>query len=180
MANPFKKGDEVRYIGPRILQHEKDRPNMCTVLKTEGSYVYYENSHSCHKKHWELVVKPPKYKVGDTLQTEYDWYTDNTVTVKEIYTDSDGHLCYRYFDDVNGQNGGIDTCSIVDANKAIFKINTDEFIMTSTALSNSPPFVPVIAAALKNKEVMIPGMIVGVIGYAIGNYLGVAIAYLLR
>jgi uncharacterized membrane protein len=62
----------------------------------------------------------------------------------------------------------------------IFKVNTDEFIMTSTALSNSPPFVPVIAAALKNKEVMIPGMIVGVIGYALGNYLGVAIAYLLR
>lgn len=62
----------------------------------------------------------------------------------------------------------------------IFKVNADEFIMTSTALSNSPPFVPVIAAALKNKEVMIPGMIVGVIGYALGNYLGVAIAYLLR
>lgn len=62
----------------------------------------------------------------------------------------------------------------------IFKVNTDEFIMTSTALANSPPFVPVIAAALKNKEVMIPGMIVGVIGYALGNYLGVAIAYLLR
>ena len=62
----------------------------------------------------------------------------------------------------------------------IFRINTDDFIMTSTALSNSPPFVPVVAAALKNKEVMVPGMIIGVLGYAIGNYLGVAIAYLLR
>jgi len=62
----------------------------------------------------------------------------------------------------------------------IFGINADDFIMTSTALSNSPPFVPVVAAALKNKEVMIPGMIIGVIGYAIGNYLGVAIAYLLK
>jgi len=62
----------------------------------------------------------------------------------------------------------------------IFKINVDDFIMTSTALSNSPPFVPVVAAALKNKEVMVPGMIIGVIGYAIGNYLGVAIAYLLK
>ena len=39
---------------------------------------------------------------------------------------------------------------------------------------------PVVAAALKNKEVVIPGMIIGVIGYAIGNYLGVAIAYLLK
>lgn len=62
----------------------------------------------------------------------------------------------------------------------IFGINVDDFIITSTALSNSPPFVPVVAAALKNKEVVVPGMIIGVIGYAIGNYLGVAIAYMLR
>ena len=44
----------------------------------------------------------------------------------------------------------------------------------------SAPFVPVVAAAIRNKEVVIPGMIIGVIGYAIGNYLGVAIAYLLK
>ena len=62
----------------------------------------------------------------------------------------------------------------------IFKINVDEYIITSTALSQSPPFVPVIAAAIRNKEVVVPGMIIGVIGYAIGNYLGVAIAYLLK
>lgn len=62
----------------------------------------------------------------------------------------------------------------------IFGINVDDYIITSTALSNSPPFVPVVAAALKNKEVVVPGMIIGVIGYAIGNYLGVAIAYLLK
>lgn len=62
----------------------------------------------------------------------------------------------------------------------IFKITVDDYIITSTALSNSPPFVPVVAAALRNKEVIVPGMIIGVIGYAIGNYLGVAIAYLLK
>ncbi len=62
----------------------------------------------------------------------------------------------------------------------LFGINVDDYIITSTALSNSPPFVPVVAAALRNKEVVVPGMIIGVIGYAIGNYLGVAIAYLLR
>lgn len=62
----------------------------------------------------------------------------------------------------------------------IFKINVDEFIITSTALADSPPFVPVVAAALRNKEVVMPGMIIGVIGYAIGNYLGVAIAYLVK
>lgn len=62
----------------------------------------------------------------------------------------------------------------------IFRINVDDYIITSTALSNSPPFVPVVAAALRNKEVVVPGMIIGVVGYAIGNYLGVAIAYLLK
>jgi uncharacterized membrane protein len=62
----------------------------------------------------------------------------------------------------------------------IFRITVDDYIITSTALSNSPPFVPVVAAAMRNKEVVVPGMIIGVIGYAIGNYLGVAIAYLLK
>jgi uncharacterized membrane protein len=62
----------------------------------------------------------------------------------------------------------------------IFRVNVDDYIITSTALSNSPPFVPVVAAAIKNKEVVMSGMIIGVIGYAIGNYLGVAIAYLLK
>ena len=62
----------------------------------------------------------------------------------------------------------------------IFKISVDEYIITSTALANSPPFVPVVAAALRNKEVVVPGVIIGVVGYAIGNYLGVAIAYLLK
>ncbi|MEX0981156.1 MAG: DUF819 family protein [Bacteroidales bacterium] len=62
----------------------------------------------------------------------------------------------------------------------IFGITNDDFIITSTALSNSPPFVPVVAAALKNREVMVPGMIIGVIGYAIGNYLGVLVAKILE
>lgn len=62
----------------------------------------------------------------------------------------------------------------------VFRVNVDDYIITSTALSNSPPFVPVVAAAIRNKEVVMSGMIIGVIGYAIGNYLGVAIAYLLK
>jgi len=61
----------------------------------------------------------------------------------------------------------------------IFKIDVDTTIITSVSLICSPPFVPVIAAAIKNKEVMMSGITVGVIGYALGNYLGVFMAYLL-
>jgi len=63
---------------------------------------------------------------------------------------------------------------------AIFKIDTDTTIVTITALSMSPPFVPVVAGALKNKTIIVMGITIGVIGYAIGNYLGVFFAYLLK
>jgi uncharacterized membrane protein len=62
----------------------------------------------------------------------------------------------------------------------IFKIDVDNFLITSVALSMSPPFVPVVAAALKNKMVVLSGIIIGIIGYAIGNYLGVIVAYGLK
>ncbi|MBL6944924.1 MAG: DUF819 family protein, partial [Bacteroidales bacterium] len=63
---------------------------------------------------------------------------------------------------------------------AIFKIDTDTVIITSTALICSPPFVPAVAGAIKNKEIIVPGLTVGIIGYAIGNYLGVLIAEFLH
>ena len=62
----------------------------------------------------------------------------------------------------------------------IFGIDADDFIITSVALSMSPPFVPVVAGAIKNKSVVLPGLIIGIIGYAIGNYIGVFMAYILR
>ena len=49
-----------------------------------------------------------------------------------------------------------------------------------TSLIFSPPFVPVVAAKLKNKEIIISGLTVGIIGYAVGNYLGILIAYALK
>lgn len=62
----------------------------------------------------------------------------------------------------------------------IFKVDTDTTIMTITGLTYSPPFVPAVAAAIRNKEVIITGLVNGIIGYAIGNYLGVSLAYLLK
>lgn len=62
---------------------------------------------------------------------------------------------------------------------ALFKIDADNVIIVSTALTCSPPFVPVVAGALKNREIILSGLTVGIIGYAIGNYMGVIIAYIL-
>ena len=61
-----------------------------------------------------------------------------------------------------------------------FKIDTDTTIITSTAMVCSPPFVPVVAAAINNKDIILPGLTVGVLGYAVGNYLGVSLALFLK
>ena len=62
----------------------------------------------------------------------------------------------------------------------IFRINADDYLITTTAFVFSPPFVPVVAGALKNKDVIITGITVGIIGYIIGNYLGVGLGYFLK
>ncbi len=60
-----------------------------------------------------------------------------------------------------------------------FKVDADTLMITSVALICSPPFVPVIAGALKNREIIVSGLTVGIIGYAVGNYLGVLISKIL-
>lgn len=61
----------------------------------------------------------------------------------------------------------------------VLKIDSDMMVISSVTFINSPPFVPMIAAAMKNKEVLIPGLTIGVIGYATGNYLGFLMSQLL-
>ncbi len=57
----------------------------------------------------------------------------------------------------------------------IFKVDVDNFLIISVALSMSPPFVPVVAASLKNREIILPGLIIGLVGYALGNYIGILV-----
>ncbi len=62
----------------------------------------------------------------------------------------------------------------------IFRIDVDTAIITSVAAIFSPPFVPVVASALRNREIILSGLTAGIIGYAAGNYLGISLAYFLR
>ena len=61
----------------------------------------------------------------------------------------------------------------------ILKIDSDMVVIASVTYINSPPFVPMMAAAMKNKDVLIPGLTIGVLGYAAGNYLGFLMSQLL-
>ena len=60
------------------------------------------------------------------------------------------------------------------------KVNADSMVISSVAFINSPPFVPMISNAMKNRSALVTGITAGLMGYAVGNYLGIAIARLLH
>ena len=63
---------------------------------------------------------------------------------------------------------------------SLCRIDTDTMIVTSVSAICSPPFVPSVAASLHNRDVLLTGLATGVVGYAVGNYLGIAVSWLFR
>jgi uncharacterized membrane protein len=61
----------------------------------------------------------------------------------------------------------------------LFRIDRDTFLISSTAAIYGPPFVTQIASVIKTKYLLMPGILAGLLGYAIGNYIGLAVYYLL-
>lgn len=61
----------------------------------------------------------------------------------------------------------------------IWKIDYHTMIITSTAGVFGPAFIIPVANALHNDEIILPGILCGILGYAIGNYLGIGVGQLL-
>lgn len=62
---------------------------------------------------------------------------------------------------------------------AALRVDVDTAIITSVAAVFGPAFVAPVAAAIGNRSVLVSGLATGVIGYAVGNYLGLLLAWLL-
>ena len=63
---------------------------------------------------------------------------------------------------------------------ALFRIDVDTMMITSAAAVCSPPFVGIIAVSIKNKALIVPVITTGIIGYALGNYLGILLSQVIR
>ena len=61
----------------------------------------------------------------------------------------------------------------------VMRVDADTFLITSTAAIYGPPFVPLVAERLGRRALILPGVAMGLLGFALGNYLGVAMAYAL-
>lgn len=60
-----------------------------------------------------------------------------------------------------------------------FKLQDDTVIITSAAVIFGPAFILPIADAIKNREVIVAGLSMALLGNAFGTYLGIALAYTL-
>lgn len=61
----------------------------------------------------------------------------------------------------------------------LMRVDADSMMISSVAFINSPPFVPMAAVAMRNKSVIVTGLGAGIMGYALGNHLGVLMSELL-
>ncbi len=57
----------------------------------------------------------------------------------------------------------------------LMRIDLDTTITMSVATMFGPPFVPPVVQALGNRAVLLPGMTMGFLGYAVGTYMGIAV-----
>lgn len=62
----------------------------------------------------------------------------------------------------------------------LLKIDADTTTVASVSFICSPPLVPMITAAMKNRRVLAAGLAIGIVGYAAGNYLGFLMYQLLK
>ena len=62
----------------------------------------------------------------------------------------------------------------------IMRVDADSMTVSSVSFINSPPFVPMMVAVLKNRKSLIVGLGAGIMGYALGNHFGVLMASLLE
>lgn len=61
-----------------------------------------------------------------------------------------------------------------------FRIDRDTFLISSTAGVYGPAFIGQVASAIHNRQMIFPGIALGLLGYAIGNYVGIGLAYVLK
>ena len=62
----------------------------------------------------------------------------------------------------------------------LFKLDRDTVMITSTAAIFGPPFVPPVVEVLGNRDMLVAGLTSGLMGYALGNYLGLFLSYALK
>jgi uncharacterized membrane protein len=112
------------------------------------------------------------YEIGQYVILIFSLAIGATVDLSKILTTNPNIFLYIIF---------VMTLSIVLhlLLAAWFRIDTDTAIITNTAGIFGPPFIGPVAQAIRNRELLVSGLITSLVGLSIGNYLGFAVAWLI-
>lgn len=121
----------------------------------------------------KLQPKPGSYELGDYFLLVFCLALGSMADVSELVSSASDTLLFTGF-----VMFGAIILHVLFA--AIFKLDRDTVIITSVAGIYGPAFVGPIAKVLNNKSVILTGMTTGLIGYAVGNYLGIGLAMVLK
>jgi uncharacterized membrane protein len=112
------------------------------------------------------------FKTGDYLFSVFFTFLGTLTFFEDLYKIDPAYILFTFIILFGSVAIHIFLCRI-------FKIDRDTMIITSAAGIMSPPFIPAIANAIKNKDLMAPGIAVGIVGLALGNVLGIFVVKLL-
>ena len=62
----------------------------------------------------------------------------------------------------------------------VFNIDKDTTLIASTAAIYGPVFIGQIASTINNRRLVFPGIALGLLGIALGNYVGIFVAWVLN
>ncbi|MEL6656828.1 MAG: DUF819 family protein [Bacteroidota bacterium] len=62
----------------------------------------------------------------------------------------------------------------------LFKVDRDTVIVSSAAALYGPVFIAQVTTAIQNRRLLAPGIALSLLGLALGNYLGIGVAYLAK
>lgn len=115
---------------------------------------------------------PGTYEAGQYVLLVFSLALGVNINLSELVASSSGVFMYTAF--------VMTSAIIIHFVLAYFlRIDADTTIITSTAGIFGPAFIGSVAEGINNREVIVPGLTCGLVGYALGNYLGFAIAWLL-
>lgn len=113
------------------------------------------------------------YTVGEYLLLVFCMALGSLVDIQNLMTDASSVFWYCSL----AMFGAIGIHFILSR---LFKIDVDTVLITSVAAIYGPAFVGPIAKVLGNREILLTGMMTGLIGYAIGNYWGLMMSWFLH
>ena len=110
--------------------------------------------------------------LADYLMMVFAFCLGAQANVNEIFMDQSGLLFYFLFTYLM-------MLTLHLLLSKLFKVDVDAFLISSTAAVFGPPFIGPVAESLKNRGWIGPGIVIALIGNAIGTYLGILIVQIL-